>query len=303
MQTFIGIDIGGTNTRVGIVNGRMELEDLVIRPSRDAFKDRSEVRCLIEMITKIMDKNKLPQVRAISIGLPSIVSKDGNSAVSTPNVKSLDGLDIVSPIRETFSLPVFLSKDANLLLLYEMWKRNITYDKTVTGIFLGTGIGNAVWANGKMLCGKNNAAGELGHIPVWNNELICSCGNVGCMETIASGKYLEEIAREHFPGTDIHELFAEEWPASVLDEFVDALSIPIATEINIFDPHYAVLGGGIVNMPNFPKQRLTDAIMEKLRKPFPADSTELVFSKGSQEAGVIGAAVYAMMAENKEGVI
>lgn len=81
----------------------------------------------------------------------------------------------------------------------------------------------------------------------------CSCGNIGCVETIASGRKLIGLRDEHLPGTEMCELFLKYYPGcGFLRDFVDYLSVPVATEINIFDPDYVIMGGGVLAMPGFP---------------------------------------------------
>lgn len=89
-------------------------------------------------------------------------------------------------------------------------------------------------------------------------------------------------------------LFKEHGDAPELLEYIDWLSIPIATEINIFDPDYIVLGGGVLQMEAFPQKLLEKRILEHTRKPYPAANLSVLYSSPHQENGVIGAGIYAL---------
>ena len=143
-----------------------------------------------------------------------------------------------------------------------------------------------------MHLGKTGAEGELGHIPVKGNDLVCGCGNVGCVETIASGMYLEQLVEKRFPETPIKQAFVEHADDPALVEFIDNLSLPITTAINILDPDAVIIGGGVSVMPGFPRERLMERIHARARKPEPNASLEVVFSQPRQENGVIGAGIY-----------
>lgn len=300
-ELVIGIDIGGTNTRIGLVSDLGELLDITMFSSEKFLNQENQVEILIREIQQVLEVNKILKPTAISLGIPSLISNDGNAAMSTPNLNSLDGVDIITPLRKSFFCPVYLNKDSNLQILYKMVEYEIDVNKTVIGIFFGTGIGNGVWVNGKMLQGRNSAAGELGHIPIWKCDIPCVCGNQGCIEGIVSGKRLEEICKEYFSNTEIQNLFTEHWPHHLLEEFVQNMALPVATEINIFNPDYIFLGGGIIYMKHFPKDMLKQEIIKKVRKPSPAENINIIFAKSQQEAGVLGAAYYALKELAKEG--
>jgi allose kinase len=109
----------------------------------------------------------------------------------------------------------------------------------------------------------------------------------------ASGKHLKDLCDTHFPGTPLGELFLQYSGHELIREYVDGLSIPIATEINLLDPDYVLLGGGVLQMEGFPQSYLEECILRHTRKPFPAEGLQLRYSQKAQENGVIGAAIRA----------
>jgi allose kinase len=113
------------------------------------------------------------------------------------------------------------------------------------------------------------------------------------METIASGRYLGVLMEERFPGEPISEVFTRHKDSNVIREYIEGLSVPVATEINLFDPDYVVLGGGVLQMQDFPMDLLLKMIETHTRKPLPYDNLKIIISSQNQESGVIGAGMYA----------
>ena len=147
--------------------------------------------------------------------------------------------------------------------------------------------------DGVPLLGRNGTAGELGHIPVDGSEVPCGCGNTGCIESVAGGKYLARLSRERYPDTDISQIFRKHGNEPLLKQFVDRMAIAAATEINILDPDYILIGGGVPNMDGFPQDFLLERIICRVRKPCPAEGIQIVFTGDTEEKGVAGAAFYA----------
>lgn len=291
----LGLDIGGTNIRVGLVSPDYTLCGFEMTSSMELFEQPGrQVDALADFVRKYSDVHTggvLPA--AVSIGFPSTLNKQKTMLLSTPNLPGFDGLAVVRLLHQRLNIPVFINRDVNLLMINDIHQNRLSNAEIVVGIYIGTGLGNAICINGEMLGGKNGVAGELGHIPVLGCQRLCGCGNVGCMETIASGKYLEELKERFFPEDNISELFVRYPDSPILQRYVEGLSIPVATEINLFDPDYVILGGGVLQMPGFPMELLKKHICQHTRKPQPFDSLELIISGQNQESGVIGAGMYA----------
>jgi allose kinase len=218
------------------------------------------------------------------------VSTDKKIVYQSPNISGFDNLNVAEPLEDAVGVPVFVDNDVNNLLIGEIMDRDLEDCGTVIGIYFGTGLGNAIYINGSILEGKHGVAGELGHIPVLGKTDCCGCGNSGCIEMYASGKKLEQIVKKYFPGTDIKDIFVHHAQSDIIKMFIEALSIPIAIEINILDPDYIIIGGGVINIKGFPKEELEKCVYDHTRKPHPAKCLELVYTNGENEAGVRGAA-------------
>lgn len=291
MANIIGIDIGGTNFRIGYVDSLNQLHHFEQRSIQFITKGHV-VENLAEVIGNYITEHNLSgRVDHITIGLPSIVSKDKSYVYSTPNLPVLNELDLGHLLSETLALPVYIDRDVNFLLYHDIHKMELdpAGDQTILGFYYGTGLGNAIYIQGRSYQGSHGAAGELGHIPFPGVTGPCGCGNSGCAELLCSGKRLTELV-PMIPGARIESIFTDHKNHPLLVEYIRNLSMPIATEANILDPDTIVLGGGVLFMSDFSKERLLDEIRQRLRKPFPFKTVHFEFAAHNQQSGVLGGA-------------
>ena len=232
-------------------------------------------------------------VDAVAIGFPATLNADRTRVIQAPNVPFMENLPVCEVLREKLGIPVYAERDATFALCYDMKKYRIPPEGLTCGIYFGTGIGNAMLLNGEPLSGRHGAAGELGHIPVWGSHIPCGCGNDGCLEAVAGGKAIARIQREQYPDTPIGDMFLKHSGDQALDEIIDGMAIAVATEINILDPDYLLLGGGVPNMKGFPREELEQQIRKHTRKPFPCNDLSIRFADDDPEKSVIGGAIFA----------
>jgi allose kinase len=284
------MDIGGTNIRSGFVDRYNKLSDFCVGKTTELFTSgTSEDLCTyIDLLLQDRDPPK-----AISIGIPSTVDKNNRWVFSTPNIKGFDNIDVASLVENRFGIPAFVSRDVCLSLLYDINSNQLKKEGFIVGFYIGTGTGNAISFNGKIIVGRNGVAGELGHIPVLGRTDTCICGNKGCIELYASGRYLAQIKEQYFPEEDITDIFIRHSDFPLIESFVDNVAAAVATEINILDPEVIILGGGVIMQPGFPREKLEAAVIKYARKPYPAENINFVYTKESNESGVIGAGIFA----------
>ncbi len=290
----LGVDIGGTNIRIGLVNEENELFEYRKVPQEEILRGDDTVSSLAAYLKQYLDERAQgKEVVALAAGIPAAMSRDRSTVWNAPNIKGFSGKNVQKALQAAFPFPVFLERDVTMLFYYDLHRYHIPHRDVIIGCYIGTGIGNIVSVNGEPIIGNNGAAGELGHIPVWDKTDICNCGNEGCMESHVGGKYLVELQHEKFPDVEIGELFAKKGDTSEIDRYIEHLSLPIATEINILDPAVIILGGGVLAMPDFPKERLEKYIYKHSRKPCPAENLHIVYSENQGENGIYGCALYA----------
>lgn len=295
-EFVLGIDIGGTNFRIGFVDRKGNVSKYKIESSSILITPQSSsLEALVCYIRTFLDQNTAELPKGIAIGFPSTISKDKTKVHSIPNL-SLSGFENVNLpeyIESRLHVPVFLNKDVNFLLLCDLKKKKPGKKDIILGMYIGTGFGNSLYVGGRFLDGKNGVAGELGHIPAFGNKELCGCKNIGCAETYASGAALKKLQEKFFPDTFIGDIFTKHGEDERILHYIDGLSVPIATEINILDPDLVIIGGGIPAMKDFPKKLLEECILMHTRKPYPAATLELTYSINSPEAGIMGAGLYA----------
>lgn len=290
----LGMDIGGTNIRIGKIDQKYKISEFVNVKSKALLTGEKSLQNLMDLVDSYMERYaKSSYPTAISIGFPATVDKEKKYVVSGPNVKGIDKIQIVDIFSQRYNCPVFIDKDVNMLVSYDMHQLGIRSNKIIIACYLGTGFGNAIVINNEIYSGYSGSAGELGHIPVLGKSDICGCGNEGCIENYTGGKQLELIRDTHFPKTNIKDIFSLHSEDEVVEKFIEALSLPIAAEINILDPEYIIIGGGVTHMKKFSSVKLEKYIRKHTRKPFPEQMLQIRYSSQNQENGVIGAGIYA----------
>ena len=295
-QLVLGIDIGGTNMRFGLVNDALELTAFERLSTREIFGDECDpAQKLADCIKTYCDRHiegKMP--KAVSIGFPSTINRERTVVVQTPNISCIsDNLAIVDVLEKTLKIPAFINRDVNDLLLFDLEDLGVADQGCVAGIYFGTGIGNSVMVDGKILLGHNGVASELGHLPIYGNHRICMCGNESCLETLVSGIALERIQKQEFPDTPIQELFATKMDTSIMKDFLTGMAQTAAAEANLFDPDCLIIGGGLLQMRDFPRELFEKEVHRFARKPYPEKTLDIRYSRPNQENGVVGAAIYA----------
>jgi len=292
-RVIVGVDIGGTNIRVGTVDSNINLKDEKIFSSRQLQGEKA-VENLVESLKSYIDSLQLP-VEAVSIGFPSTINKNRDVLINTPNLSGFTGVQIKKICEDALKTSIFINRDAAMLLYYDLYKLGIKNDSVIVGVYIGTGIGNSIIVDGVEITGHDGVACELGHIPVPGRDMLCSCGLKGCIELYAGGKGLERICAEAFPETAIGDIFVKHCNTPQIEQFISDVADVIVIEITILNPGCVVLGGGVLQMEAFPKELLRQTILKKTRRPVPGDAVKILFSESeTQFSGVIGAALYAM---------
>jgi len=299
----IGIDIGGTTIKAGIVDkdGNIIAKHAVPTPLNDNDAFLQAMLEATEEATKKSGINK-NEIESIGIGSPGIVERSTGVLVNAHNV-GFENLPARDFLQKNFvSVPVEVENDANNAALGEFYMA----DNATNFVFitLGTGVGGGVVIDGKLLIGSNGAAGELGHVVAHANGRECSCGRRGCWETYASVTGLIRTTEEHrdeikgiapedrISGRTVFDLArkGDKDAERVRDMWIKEVAIGIADYVNIFQPDEIVIGGAI--------SKEGDTLVKPIRKivekeTFWAEGLKRPFIRTSKiggDAGIIGAA-------------
>lgn len=291
----VGIDIGGTHFRIGAVRPDYQVHAFRKISVTELFRSSNPLGDMKDYLNAYMEENGLiKKVKAISIGFPATLNRERTVVLQAPNISYMENLPVVEYLKEYFKIPVYIDRDVCMTLHYDMQQLEIPKEGILIGCYFGTGIGNVICMDGRPLLGKNGVAGELGHIPVPGSEELCGCGNIGCMENLAGGKYLAKICKEIYADTPIGDIFTRHGSERLLQDFIERIAITVATEINILDPDYILIGGGVPNMKDFPKKQLEEMVRMHTRKPYPEKGLQLFFVGDTNIKSVVGAGIYAM---------
>lgn len=289
-MAIAGIDIGGTNFRIGLVEADGSVGRLTKTPVEQVFSTREPLADLSAFLTGFF---RGEQVEAVAIGFPATLDRARRTVLQAPNVPFMENLPVVEALEKALGIPVFIERDVTFALLSDCRSLGIPARGMVCGIYFGTGIGNAIAIDGRPLVGRHGTAGELGHIPADGSDTLCGCGNTGCLEPLAGGRRLKELCRTRYPETPVEEIFLRHGGDAPLLQVIDRMAMAVATEINILDPDVLLIGGGVPNLPGFPREELTRRILARTRKPLPAEELCLRYTGDSPEKCVLGAALYA----------
>lgn len=286
MARVLGIDIGGTHTRYGVIENGFS-----IHAEKVPTKSIEDFSSFITGLAK-----KCNMIEKIVIGVPGIVYQ--NEIINIPNVDNLNIKNLAYLIEQQTNIKTIIKRDVELLFTYDINKLNLIEKPGILAFYLGTGIGNFIKVNGKILEGTHGFAAELGHVPFNGNSRACPCGKIGCAETIISGKALVQLFEEEKLSGDFTDIFINYSTHPRITELIKGFSELIAFEMNIFDITKLIIGGGVVNMKGFPKPTLVEMIEKHLRATSLLSDLKVYFVEDSPQKSILGAALIAKGDQN-----
>ncbi len=312
MKYAIGVDVGGTFIKFGLVNedGVIVAKDKI--PTRREDVDPMLYYDIRDAVNAILEKAGVDagDCLGIGIGLPGVVLSDGQ-LLGLTNI-NIGAVNIVSIMEEITGMHVRAANDANLAALGEMWVGGGSGYKDIVLLTLGTGLGGGVVVNGKLLFGTDGAGGEIGHLPIVEPEdepLACGCGKHGCLEQYASATGIVRMARRVLEASDkpsmlrdMEDLSAknikeaaksgDELAIEVIERVCKILGKGLATVACVTNPQAFILGGGVA----IGGEIIADTTKKYFQQYcyFPAKETPILLATLGNDAGLIGAARLAM---------
>jgi glucokinase len=309
---LIGIDLGGSTLRAANVGMSGELLDELCVEADQQNPDRA-ISQIAATVKTLRGKREGSMFRALGLGIPGLVNSRTSRIEILPNLPALSDVDIGARLTAETGLPVVLDNDANAAAYGELQAGAAVGRKDVFYVSLGAGIGAGLIINGEIYRGAAGFAGEFGHMTIDPEGIECACGNIGCLETIASGPNIVRRTRERlyrdrtsslsrlalprdreFTAEDIARAAREgdEMAQVMMERTGMFLGIALATVVNLLNVEMVVLGGGVMAAGDL---ILKPTIKETRRRAFPPafNSCEIVIAKLGSSAGVIGAALLA----------
>ena len=292
--------------RIGAVSEKKKVIVSKILDSEIVSKADSPIETLCEIIQNYITENRIENLHAVSIGVPSSVADDNETVICTTNMQDKQGkpifqnTNIAAYLRKSLNLPVYVNNDTSNILFYDVYNHNLQNRKLVIGIYIGTGVGASVLIDGKSLKGANGAALDLGHIPYYKGKDLCSCSKHGCCECYASGWKLQKIRSTYYPDEDIKNIFVNHSDEEPLQDFLYSCSHVFSVMTTIFNPDTVIAGGGVIEMNGFPKKRFEEMVKTNTGLDVMNFGFDLIYSNSNVEKGIVGAAIFAeQMMEKK----
>ena len=269
----IGVDLGGTNIRCGLV----ENGEIITKLSEVCLSDREENEVL-EQLERLISKLMNPSVEGIGIGVPSVVDMQKGIVYNVANIPSWKEVHLKEILEEKFELPVFVNNDSNCFALGEHFYGDGKPFRNMVGITLGTGVGAGIIINNELYCGNNTGAGEIGCLPYhrFNYEYYCSSNFFLTFYRLTG----EEAA-----------ILANKGDARALriwEEYGKHLGMLVQAILYTYDPEAIIFGGGIANAYPFFSAKMREA-MAAFGYPETLEKIQILVSS-KEDISLLGAA-------------
>lgn len=252
-QMIIGVDLGGTNMRVGLVKGGVIVQKEIV-PCPSQATEQEVLLCLERLTGRLM----CPEVVGIGVGVPSVVDADKGIVYNVANIPSWKEVPLKRILEKRFSVPVFINNDSNCFALGEKRFGKGRAYRNMVGITIGTGIGAGIIIDHKLYGGRNTGAGEIGSLSYLEHDFehYCSSGFFVRYHGL-TGK---EAAEKAISG-DARAL-------KIWEEFGSHLGELMKAVLFTYDPEAIIIGGGIASA--FP---LYEQAMNEILLGFPYKET------------------------------
>jgi glucokinase len=306
-KVTIGIDIGGTNTVLGIVTSGGECIDKIKFPTQDCPSIEEFKAKLIGGITELSQKRTGPKT-IIGIGIAAPAARHREGTIQSPANLQWGTVDIVNLLKPYYELPIVLTNDSNAAALGEMKFGLAKGMKNFVVITMGTGLGAGIVVDGRLLYGENGVAGELGHMTIEPGGRLCGCKRRGCVETYVSAtgirrtvfellarstdeSELREISFNKLTAEKTHELARRGDPIAIeaFELTGKVLGRVLSNTVAVFDPEAIILSGGLMHAGDFLLEPTTKSFSENVLKLHKKKTVILKSQLKDGEAAILGA--------------
>ena len=313
----LAADLGGTQIRVALVDRQGGILERHAIPTL-AQRPRDEVvQRFVGALKNVAETVEASELSGVGVSLASPTDPETGVMYNPPNLPGWDGFSLKPVIEAEFSLRASCANDATLAALAEQKYGAGRGYKHLIYMTVSTGIGSGIVIDGKLYTGRSGFAGEIGHLTVDRNGPLCNCGNLGCLEAVASGTAVARMARERIAAgessvlADVARNQPDDLDARKVAEAArsgDALASSIMDEVGVslgcgvvslFDPEVIVIGGGLSRSLDLLQPGITGEIeahaMAQHRGRKPIAKSEL-----GDDVGLLGAAGLAFDAYDEQ---
>lgn len=304
----LGIDLGGTNTVVGLCTPDGTLIGKRSAPTKTGDPDGLRA-CMRQLCCELCEEHQVPhnEIAQIGIGLPGTIVKSTCTLTFGTNL-AMSNVCFAHSFEPDFTCPVIIDNDANCAALGEFISGAAKGTQNMLMVTLGTGVGGAIVINGQLYTGRDDIAGEIGHMVLIPNGTPCNCGRHGCFETYASATGLISAAKaalQHYPDSILHQWTkdtaltakmvcdacdaGDSLAQQVFSQYCDYLACGLTNVINIFQPDAVIIGGGVAGYG----EKLFAPLRERVHREqlkTSSTGTPILGAVLGNDAGLIGAA-------------
>jgi glucokinase len=319
-RCYIGIDLGGTNIKFGIVSHKGVVLHKGMLPAQVNLGRAAILKNINRAVDKslVFAKKEGFRIKGIGVGSPGTVNiNTGIIEGSCPNLPQMVNVNLKNWLTRHFEFPIWVDNDANVMAWAEFKFGAARGYKNVLCLTLGTGIGGGIILDGKLFHGSNFAGAEFGHMTICHNGRRCNCGGVGCLEMYASAPAMVKDARRLLKkdrSSIIHKmiqknpeklttktLFEAEkrgdfLASEVINKTCEYLGSGIASAVNLLNPQVVVIGGG-VSQGGMNFIRRIEKEVKRRAFPSATKNMKVVRAKLGNDAGFIGAAILCEQAD------
>lgn len=298
MERYVGLDIGGTSIKMGIINHKGEVLYAETRSSKINHYQVPLIEVVKEAVKALkiyLRKNKV-EVKGAGVSAAGQIDGENGVVIGTcGNIPEWEGVSLRNTIAEILETEVVVANDGNCMALGEYWVGSGKGYQNIIAYTIGTGIGGGIIIDGRIFSGSNGIAGEIGHMILKQNGRLCTCGNGGCFEQYASMSALirtvkKTTGREFQDGKEIFAAAKRGDPEikKCLDQFLAYNAAGIASLVHIFNPQVVIVGGGVSEQGEYITRPLAKKVKEMVMPAF-AERLVLTTAKLGNKAGMIGA--------------
>jgi glucokinase len=300
MSKRIGVDVGGTNLRVAVVDGVKVVDEYrchadfsaICHANLPDFALQQIIEVTVVAVQKMLQRH--PDVVSVGIGFPGFIDPVSGTVLQSPNLPGLRDVDLAGDLARTLARPIVVENDANAAA-YGEYRLHPQSASSLLYLGLGTGVGGGLIIRDKLITGSHGFAMEAGHLIVEAGGRLCGCGNRGCMEQYASASgvslsYAEKTGKR-LEASEVAALAqaGDDAARTAFERAGDVLAQALAHMLKVVDVENIVIGGGMskawpLMQPAF-RLRLEQDLIPVLR-----GRVDIRLSDSGDHAGVIGAA-------------
>lgn len=305
---FIGVDVKRYYINIGLLDFKKHLVSVHEKIPYPLENTQQSLTALIDTIRNFIKEQGIAKDKILGIGI-NLSGRVNNITGYSYSYFHFHEEPLVATIEQELGIKTFLENDSNAMAYGEFAHGVVTNEKNVLFINLDYGTGSGIIVDGKVYYGKSGFSGEFGHIPFYDNEIICGCGKKGCLETEVSGQALLRKVKEKMEAgaatilsknkselklEDLIEAAKQEdvLMIELLAEMGEKLGRALAVLINLFNPELVILGGTLAETGDYLRLPARSAL-NKYSLSLVNNDTQVKLSKLGEKAGVMGGCLIA----------